>query len=82
MLFKEPWTVLGFACWSIITLGSAHHDQFCWKHDGAYCETPWDVVHGPHRDQPIHWIRLSGSVIPSTSSRSDGMTTVDFFISR
>jgi hypothetical protein len=66
------------AGWSLVTFAS--HDQFCWRDHGAYCETPWDLAHGPHNDQPIHWIKLPTSVIASTSSSSDGGTTPDFFI--
>jgi hypothetical protein len=59
----------------------AHHDQFCeQQHRPTYCNLVRDVAHGPHHDQPITWIRLSTSVIPSTSSSSDGMTTPDYFI--
>ena len=68
------------ASWSVVTF--AQHDQFCWKHHGAYCDMPWDVAHGPHSDQPIQWISSSTSVIASTSSISSVMTTPDFFISR
>jgi hypothetical protein len=36
---------------------------------------PWDVVHGPHSDQPITWIGSPISVIASTSSSSSDATT-------
>jgi len=67
------------AGWSVVTF--ANHDPFCWKQKGSYCEMPWDVAHGPHNDQPIHWIKSPPTVIASTSSTSsDGGTTPDFFI--
>jgi len=69
MLLKEPWTVLGIACW--ITLGSASHDPFCWKQSGSYCEMPWDVVHGHHDDYPTDWIGSPNTVIASTSGSND-----------
>jgi hypothetical protein len=71
---------LGVTCWCIVTLGSASHDQFCWKHHGAYCDMPWDVVHGHHEDQPINWIQSPPTVIASTSSSSDAAITPDYFI--
>jgi hypothetical protein len=32
---------------------------------------PWDVVHGPHDDQPITWIGSPNTVIASTSGSNN-----------
>ena len=73
-MFKEPWTILGIACF--ITLGSASHDPFCWKQSGSYCDMPWDLVHGHHDDHPIYWIGSPTSVIASTSGSSGNVVHV------
>ena len=68
----------GVICFCIYAAGQ--HDQFCdQQHRPTYCNLVRDVAHGSHHE-PITRIKLHTSVIPSTSSSSDGMTKTDFFI--
>jgi hypothetical protein len=65
------WLTVGLGCWCVIV--TPNHDDFCqdWgQQRDAYCNTVWDVAHGPHRDRPINFIGSHVTVAVSTSSTS------------
>jgi hypothetical protein len=64
------WLAVGLGCWCVVV--TSHHDQFCrgWGRRVAYCDTPWDLAHGPHSDTGrITFIAsISGGVSTSSST--------------
>jgi len=67
----------GLAC--TCAFAAVHPESICgqFDRDGVFCvKLAADPPHGPHRDGPIKWIRVSSLTVTTSSASITGDVTV------